>query len=550
MKTITRFDLNTNNIPAGGERRYFSVIGDNFAVFSLEIKNEDSHYYNFSTQAFQTAKTGLKDVSIRSGVYRGYVVFPPVGDNDHYDIYLWAGLHHNTKHNKYVEVRFADDSIDINSSSGSDSALMTKVIYQYTDTTVTITAAAPTLSDSGEIWNGVSITNDTIVTSRTENFIRSEFSVVVTAGSGHAIAIARNPTSSDVFYTENRVIGSPSQIEGEDIYPAVSDTDTVDGAVTSGILVVMDNNVADNIVVGDRITGNADLNDRVVTVAALNPNGDDVKEFSMSEAISISDGITLSFSNRKNYRWGINSSSSIHNLSPSIVPLGTNITAGSTIAPYEQTVEVTTTVEGEADIEYGSEEASGGTTDEVIDVVKVKVEALDTLGHKPTITNGLVTKQLGNVTFSKQQALLLDGDTVAFYAYGETGINTFSGAKVSFSDLKVTLTDVTTTVSDASATGSAALSDFDVASVAGIMDDVSVVSGVNIKASDVNPTVTTISSSNLTVSPTGHLLQNGQTLTFKGASTIATITGTVEISRLVSSTISLGFDVERFLIAV
>ena len=117
-------------------------------------------------------------------------------------------------------------------------------------------------------------------------------------------------------------------------------------------------------------------------------------------------------------------------------------------------------------------------------------------------------------------------------------------------DLKVTLTDVTTTVNVASSTGAAALSDFDVTSVAGIIDYVSFVTGVNIESSSVNPTVTAISSSNLTVSPTGHYLQNGQTLVFKNASTIATITGTIEVLEMANSSLTISFDLERFLTAV
>ena len=70
-------------------------------------------------------------------------------------------------------------------------------------------------------------------------------------------------------------------------------TDTVNGAVSSGVKVVMDNNVVGNMVVGDRVTGNAALEVANVTVAALNPDGDNAKEFSMSEAITLADGVTL-----------------------------------------------------------------------------------------------------------------------------------------------------------------------------------------------------------------------------------------------------------------
>ena len=78
-------------------------------------------------------------------------------------------------------------------------------------------------------------------------------------------------------------------------------TDVVDGAVTSGVKVVMDNNVATKMEVGDRVTGNAALNAAHVTVVALDPDGDNTKEFSMSEAIAIADDAVLTFTGSDQY---------------------------------------------------------------------------------------------------------------------------------------------------------------------------------------------------------------------------------------------------------
>ena len=47
MKKITNFDFSTENIPETGEIRKFSILGDEGAVFSLEILNEDEDYYDF-----------------------------------------------------------------------------------------------------------------------------------------------------------------------------------------------------------------------------------------------------------------------------------------------------------------------------------------------------------------------------------------------------------------------------------------------------------------------------------------------------------------------
>ena len=69
----------------------------------------------------------------------------------------------------------------------------------------------------------------------------------------------------------------------------------------------MDNNVAGKMAVGDRITSSSTSlsNDlrfeaTVVTVVALDPAGDNTKEFTMSEAMVIADGATLTFSPKCN----------------------------------------------------------------------------------------------------------------------------------------------------------------------------------------------------------------------------------------------------------
>ena len=129
-KVIKDFIINLGSIAAAGENRPFSVTGDNDAIFSLEVKNEDGYYYNFKTKAFAAAHKRLKNKKLSNGVYNDTIAFPSVGDPDQYDIYLFAESAHDTVHAEYSEVRFGDGSIDINSSKGSGSNLLKKVIYQ------------------------------------------------------------------------------------------------------------------------------------------------------------------------------------------------------------------------------------------------------------------------------------------------------------------------------------------------------------------------------------------------------------------------------------
>ena len=412
-KIIKRFILDTSNVSIDGDTRSFTIVGDTGAVFSLEILNEDTTptYYNFATQTFSTTKASLRNITLTGNQYKGFIKFPVVGDADHYDIRLFAEHGYDTFHAPYNEVRFPDGSIDINSSTGSNSSLLMKKIYQYANTTITLSAVSP---NSVTEWGSVSITTDSVTGVRFGTLAKTSFSVVATAASARSIRINNQPDENSLTAYVERNIGSAEAIVNEDIYPAVSNTDTVDGAITgggstvkvvmdtnvvdkmvvgdkitaatstdtvdgtvsSGVKVVMDNNVAGKMAIGDQITGVPVLDAKIVTVSALNPDGDNAKEFSMSEAVEIADGttltftpkcnrslttvsalnpdtdnakefqmsqniglidgVTLSFSNQKNFQWNIGSDSSVHGLAAGMLAVGTNITAGSRLANYSR----------------------------------------------------------------------------------------------------------------------------------------------------------------------------------------------------------------------
>ena len=330
--------------------------------------------------------------------------------DDQYDSYLHAKP--GTRHADYIEARFGDDTVDINSSTGSNSLTIQKVIYQYAEVLLTMSM----YSVGGTITPSAS-TNDTIAVSRNRSNAKIPFTISATSASTESFTITKQPTPDDVIsFLQPVVLSAPEDLPGENIYPTVNNTDTVDGAitgggsvvkvvmdtnvadkmvvgdkitaavatdtvdgaVTSGIKVVMDNNVVGKMAIGDQITGNTYLNANVVTVAALNPDGDNAKEFSMSEAVAISDGVTLtftpkcnrslttvvalnpdtdnvkefsmsqnvglidgvtlSFSNQMNYQWPLDN---IHGIEEGMIVLaGTNVTTDTSIAKYEDIVTI------------------------------------------------------------------------------------------------------------------------------------------------------------------------------------------------------------------
>ena len=334
-KVIRSFDLDLSDLPATSERRGFTISGNKGANFILEIKdNTTGYYYNFVTNVFQVASSGLEE-QILGGSYNGSITFPAVtGGDDQYDVYLYAKP--GTIHAAHSEVRFGDGSLDINNSTGSNSLMMQKVIYQYAALTLTLQGYS--------IGGTVPATpggygTDTISINRGKPQVKTAFSFTTTAATNAAYRILKQPVANDVLAFIEPVVGSaPIDLPGENIYPAVSDTDTVDGATTTATKIVMDNNVADNIVVGDKITvETTDLTDTVngtvsgvkivmdsnvatkmavgdrvlglrnvgdttlVQVVALDPDGDNAKEFQIDFVLgggaagSAHDGSTLTF---------------------------------------------------------------------------------------------------------------------------------------------------------------------------------------------------------------------------------------------------------------
>jgi hypothetical protein len=154
--------------------------------------------------------------------------------SDQYDVFLFA--EDGAKHANYSEARFADDSIDINSSIGSDSLLLRKVIYQALDVRLTLSALSP---NSETLFSGTVSTPQTITTRIGKNTGKIPFSIPVTAGSTHSFRIDRIPTIDDVAIFVTRTIGSsPIAIEREDVSGSTYyrwPIDNIDG-LTAGMI--------------------------------------------------------------------------------------------------------------------------------------------------------------------------------------------------------------------------------------------------------------------------------------------------------------------------
>ena len=541
-KTIKAFNINTKNLKAIGESRTINIAGENGASFNLEIQNGAKAYYNFQTRIFQTQKTKLS-ATISNNNYVVTVVFPTVSSADQYNFSLFSG--ENTTHGTYREVRLADGSLDINSSTGSNSNLIQKVIFQTLDVTATLGVV-------GGI--GATFTSSTITVPVGSSKSKIPFTIKYTATNAvNSFEIIRQPVAGDVAVFVDAVVGAPIAIPGENIYPQI--TTAVDTTNNGGTRVDSTNDaeitmyvVASTVAkVGDRVTQPGTqhaLNSSVVTVTSV--SGGTGKTFEISPVVEIADDLALTFSSQQNFRWPISSTSqNLSRLLPGMAQLDSDGQFFSGIALISDYLEQVTIFENEAN-EYK--------------VDKVFVPAIDFRGIKPTITRHINTKVVTeiwgtaanaiHVTFDKQAKLLFQGSNAKIFSTGEDEIYRILGWDVEFTDLKATLSPVVTNTS--SSTIGASSTTVGVDSRIGIVDGISTVSGIGINPGAANPTVVSgansqSASGNIVLSSAQELEDNAK-LTFANASREVTITGFVKVNDTSDKDIILRIQLDKFLI--
>ena len=589
-KIIRQLNMDFGDMAADGGSRTFTVVGDAGSIFSLEIKNEDSHCYNFKTQSFSAAKSKLKNQIIgNNGEYSANIIFPSITDNDHYDIYLWAESAYDTEHVPVSEVRFGDDTLDINSTVGSNSNLVQKIIYQYTDTTIQIYPYMNVENGNAVDWLS-SFAAASIVVGRGKT-IKTSFSCTVQAPTTKAMQILRQPQEGDFFkeipvafkfLTPAVADTNPYLIQGEDIWAEAASRETSNGAVggqtrlataiadsftEENKIVVTGNVVTSKVQVGDRFTGyttsgevvscsggSSAPNTEITLVTHVNPDGDNTSEVQLDKTVTIGDG-TAVFFNAPYYRRfrtdasrsgsgilglksGHKTSSGYSETNPTVLASAGGSMPG-TIASFEDSTIYTVENIGE----------DGSLTEITREDINISYPALDTTSIKPIITNGRITGQDGVITFSEPQKvdLAVEGliEGVHFMSKGLNWTKSVHNTEIKVTNLKVELTKPTTTTTS----GVSNSTTVPVADREGTIANVSTVSGIGIAAGTANPTVasaTADGAGSWTLSA-AQTLENGITLTVENTSRNATITGDIEIIRCGDSSFNLILDVPSFM---
>ena len=209
MKEIKELTINTSPITKAQTVRQYNVLGSAGACFTLVVKNEDDHFYNFPDNISYSTKpspafaatpvqSDLIEIN-QEGFYQSSIVFPAITDDDKYQITLMP----------------AKDTT-LAKSFSQDSIYNSPFIFQYDDPVITFSV----LHSNAAVVEPSNIT-DTGFNSATGLKVASAVSLSfpITLSSSNFV-IARQPVVSDFEFTttkDTRTAGSGTSLELKNI---------------------------------------------------------------------------------------------------------------------------------------------------------------------------------------------------------------------------------------------------------------------------------------------------------------------------------------------
>jgi hypothetical protein len=555
-KVIKNFAIDTKDVHSDGETRSFTISGDQGAIFSFEVYDDAAtrNYYHFDTKLFSSSKPNLCLEEL-NGPYSFSVKFPAATALHTYTIEITAHSVDNIKtvHTRANEVRFPDNTINHNASTGSNSNILKKILYQDVVKNLYLSCVAP---------SKYTVSTDTIYGSTTES--PSNIIVIDGAVNDRKIVEVGDKVTTDGIDSAVHALVTAIDTSGgktHELEIGFADGVTNDRTIT---FTPAFNGMTPHYT--DATTGRAALTaasgGNLTTSFAITCTALAGRTFSILRAPTINDLcaiIPISFARDGSsyspisdedtdgsalfYRWRIANIANLSlgmSLDPARTGTGANTTIPATISNYRTTKIIKSITKHK----YCTDINDITVDDVFVDGIHPNgnlIAAMDRTGR--------VTAQAGNIIFSAQQAAALDDDTgVRIFAYGAQQIRNATGMGITLSNVKVELTQVSTTASE-SITSASGLTFADVSNIS----TASTIRGVGINPSLANPSVTlktaATGSGDITLNASNTIV-SGQTYYFDGASNIATITGTITVSNMAIADTTLYFDVERFLHAV
>jgi len=450
-----------------------------------------------------------------------------------------------TSHAAYSEYAEADGSINVNKSTGSNSNLLKRIIYQDVVKNLYLSCIAPSLTTpSADTINQADGSANKIIIdgdATDKNVVR--IGDKVTSGtdipaSVHALVTEINPDGDSTHEIKISVTDTISNNDAITFTPAFNGM-TPNGVINTTGQQAFEVSSGGNLRSSFSITCTAQVG-RTLSVSKI-PTINDLCTF--TTVTFGADPIVIpgeDISSSTHYGWPVTNITGLQSgmyLDPARAGTGVNTTTPATISKYIST---------KTDLElvqrrHYTDVNSITVNDTVIDGINPDGNIITAVDR-----NKNTTAQIGNIIFSKQQANALKADSgVRIFAYGAGQIKSLTGMGVAISDIVITPTQVSTTTA-AAVSNSVTIPVTEAESISAGM----AIRGIGINTSTAIPTVLlksgTDGAKNLTASA-AQTLEDGQTLFFDDASNILTITGTIEISNVAISDTTLYLDVERFL---
>jgi len=301
---ITNFNLLDLNYL--GETRTFEIQADAGAVFDIEIHDDAAgsstfpkSYYNFDTKVFGEEKDQqrLQMVEATGQGYLFDVVFPAVE-------FTVACTYNNDP-----TIVHADDG-------GKIVAGMTVTGTGIPDGSFVKSVTSNTRFELGDALGGTDVdTTGGSVSLGTLTFAGiKKYTINVYAKTVSNIKTKHSDykefKNADGSVNINKSLGSNSDLLSKEIYQdvkkniqlsciaprlEVASTDSVNGTVSSSNRIVVDElaTVLQNMALGDKVTGTGIAAASHVLITKINPDGDNVKEIEVNQAVSVSDEVLL-----------------------------------------------------------------------------------------------------------------------------------------------------------------------------------------------------------------------------------------------------------------
>jgi len=549
-KTILSVNLDYSDIPPTGGSKAITISGDAGAVFSIEVyEGNRANYYNFKTRTWSASPYKQTNAQLVNNQRVFKVVFPAQSSLKTMTINVYAETVENikTQHTPLVEEKFKDGSLNFNASSGSDSNVVTKTLYQDVIKNLTLSTFAPakTHSSTGTTNGAVSGVNRMVIDEdATDPNIVEVGDLISCTGIAGALGVLVtkiNPDGDNIHEIEMSAADTVGDGVTVTFFPAFRGLTPNNVSLTTG-------RVALEVVSGSYGSFNF-----LITLTAVGSRGFGQTRLPTTKDLCFINPVTFGEDPRRItgedvsgstfYRWPVENTANLANgmaLDPSRSSTGANTTTPAAISDYlvNKTLQkINTSNRYYTDVENYTERDT-------------YVSGVDN-GSNPITTidrNGRVTARAGNIAFSVQQADALKEDAnVLIIAQGAEAIFQATGMGVKISNTSITPTQVsTTTTAASSASTTIALTE-----VGNVLVG-QTVRGVGINAAVANPTVVSKSvatgGGNIVVS-SAQTLEDGVTLFFDGPSNELLIRGKIIVKNMPIVDTNLFFNVEGFLTA-